>query len=68
MDILPQLLEFKDFIFAFFVGVSAWYSYKLGCKRGLEYGIDRSIDYLAEAGLIDIEYLEDGEIKLSKAK
>ena len=68
MEVLFQLLETKDFIFASFVGVSAWFSYKLGCKRGLEYGVDRSIDYLAEAGLIEVEYLEDGEIKLSKAK
>lgn len=63
-----DLFEFKDAIFAVFVGISAWYSYRTGWKSGLEYGVDESIDLLAEAGLIEIEHLEDGEVKLSKAK
>lgn len=62
------LFELKDFIFAAFVGASAWFSYRLGWRRGLEFGVDESIDLLAEAGLIEIEELEDGEVKLSKAK
>lgn len=62
-----ELFVLKDFIFAAFVGASAWFSYKLGWRRGLEYGVDESIELLAEAGLIEVEEL-DGEILLSKAK
>lgn len=63
-----ELFVLKDFIFAVFVGASAWFSYKLGWRRGLEYGVDESIELLAEAGIIELEELEDGDIKLSKAK
>jgi phenolic acid decarboxylase len=67
MDIF-NLLELKDIIFAMFVGGSTWYSYKLGWQRGVAYGVDESIDLLAEAGLIEVEHSDDGEVTLSKAK
>lgn len=63
-----NVFEFKDFIFASFIGASAWFSYKLGWRRGLEYGVDESIDLLADAGLIELEKLEDGDVKIHKAK
>lgn len=63
-----DLFELKDIIFAAFVGISVWYSYRLGWKRGVEYGVDESIDLLAEAGLIEVEHSDDGEVTLSKAK
>ena len=61
-------LEAKDFIFAAFIGLSAWFSYKLGWKSGLSDGIDKSLFYLSDQGFIELEELPDGELKISKAE
>ena len=52
-----ELLLIKDFVFLILIGAAAYFSHKKGVLRG----IDESIKILANAGLIDVEDLEDGE-------
>ena len=61
-------LEAKDFIFAAFIGLSAWSSYKVGWKSGLSDGVDKSLFYLSDQGFIELEELPDGELRISKAE
>ena len=61
-------LEAKDFIFAGFICVAAWYSYRAGKHQGVRDGIDNSLYYLRDEGFIKLEELPDGDIKIFKAE
>lgn len=60
-------IEAKDIIFAGFICISAWYSYRAGRQQGIMEGIDNSIYYLRDEGFIKLEELPDGDIKIFKA-
>ena len=60
-----ELLYVKDLIFVAFIGVTAWFSYRSGWNSGLDKGVDESLIYLSKQGFIEIEELEDGDIKIT---
>ena len=61
------IVELKDLAFLVFISIAVWFSYRNGFKSGLNTGIDESIYLLESQGFIEVEELEDGELRIHKA-
>lgn len=61
------IVELKDLAFLVFISIAVWFSYRNGFKSGVNTGIDESIYLLESQGFIEVEELEDGELRIHKA-